>query len=128
MKKLEEIQMEMEESEITPNLLEKEQRAQFCSFRAFRREEEYWRLKSMSTWLLAGDRNTSFFHKQCRARISQNQILKIANHCGEYFTGISQIKQVVEAHFQNLFCEYGSSDSDIKSNFLSNIPCLVSEE
>ena len=76
-RKLEEIQMEMEESENTSDLLEKEKRAQFCSFRAFRREEEYWRLKSRSTWLLAGDRNTSFFHKQCRARISQNHILEI---------------------------------------------------
>ena len=39
LEKLEEIQLEMEESEITPALLEKEQRAQFNSFRAFRREE-----------------------------------------------------------------------------------------
>ena len=62
-KKLEEIQMEMEEFEITHERLEKEQRAQLCSFRAFRREEEYWRLKSRSTWLLAGDMNTYFFHK-----------------------------------------------------------------
>ena len=40
-KKLEEIQMEMEESEITPELLEKEQRAQLCFFRPFMRQEEY---------------------------------------------------------------------------------------
>ena len=55
LEKLEEIQLEMEELEITPAMLEKEQRAQFNSFRAFRREEEYWRLKSRSTWMKAGD-------------------------------------------------------------------------
>ena len=41
MENLENIQMEMEDSEITPALLEKEQQAQFNSFRAFKREEEY---------------------------------------------------------------------------------------
>ena len=37
---LEKIQLEMEEKEITPALLEKEQKAQLISFQAFRREEE----------------------------------------------------------------------------------------
>ena len=122
LEKLEEIQMEMEESEITPALLEKEQREQFNSFRAFRQEEEYWRLKSRNTWLKDGDDNTSFFHKQCRTRLSQNRISKISSLSGETFKGISQIKQVVEVHFQSLFREDGSSDSDLTSEFLSNIP------
>ena len=74
--------MEMEDSEITPALLEKEQQAQFNSCSAFRQEEEYWRLKSRSTWLKEGDRNTSFCHKQYRARISQNHISKITSLSG----------------------------------------------
>ena len=74
---LEKIQLEMEEKEITPSLLEKEQKSQLISFQAFKREEEYWRLKSQTTWLKAGDRNTSFFHKQCRVRISQNHFSEI---------------------------------------------------
>ena len=37
-KNMEEIQMEMEEFENTSDLLEKEKRAQFNSFRAFRKE------------------------------------------------------------------------------------------
>ena len=61
LEKLEEIQLEMEELEITSSMLEKEKQAQFNSFLAFKQEEEYWRLKSRSTWLKAGDRNTSFF-------------------------------------------------------------------
>ena len=41
--------------------------------------------------------------------------------------GNSQIKQLTEFHFQNLFKEDGLSDPDITSNFLANIPSLVSE-
>ena len=36
LEKLEKIQLEMEETEITPTLLEKEQKTQFNSFQAFR--------------------------------------------------------------------------------------------
>ena len=39
--------------------------------------------------------------------------------------GFSQIKQLAEAHFQKLYRE---SNSDYNSNFLSNIPNLVSKE
>ena len=74
--------MEMEESEITSAMLEKEQKSQFNSFRAFRQNEEYWRLKSHSTWLKTGDWITSFFHKQYRARLSQNHISKISSLFG----------------------------------------------
>ena len=47
---------------------------------------------------------------------------------GESFKVISQIKQVVEAHFQNLFSEDGSSNSNLTIDFFTNIPCMVSEE
>ena len=118
----------MEETEISLDLVEKEKKAQFNSFQAFWREEEYWRLKSRSAWLKDGDRNTSFFHKQCRARISKNNISEISSESGEVVQVFSQIKQLVEAHFQNLYREDGSSDSYLTSDFLSNIPCMVSEE
>ena len=109
-------------------MLEKEQKYQFNSFQAFRREEEYWRLKSRSNWLKVGDQNTSFFHKQCRVRLSQNDISKISFLSGEGVKGISQIKQLAEVHFHNLYREDGSSNSKFTSDFLSNIPSLVSEE
>ena len=63
LQKLEKIQLEMEETELTPDLLEKEQKAQLNYFQALKREEEYWRLKFRSTWLKAGDQNTSYFHR-----------------------------------------------------------------
>jgi len=35
---------------------------------------------------------------------------------------------VAKVHFQNLYREDGSFDSDLTSEFLSNIPYMVSEE
>ena len=35
---------------------------------------------------------------------------------------------MAEVHFQNLFREDGSSNSELTSDFLDNIPCMVSEE
>ena len=39
----------------------------------------------------------------------------------------TQSREMDEEHFQNLFRDDGSSDSDLASDFLSNIPSLVSE-
>ena len=116
----------MEEFEITPAILDKEQKYQFNSFRGLRKEEEFQRLKSRSLWLKSGDKNTSFFHKQYRARLSHNHISEISSSSGESFKGISQIKQAAEVHFQSLYREDGAIDSDLTSDFLSNVPNLVS--
>ena len=61
--KLTDLQMEMENKDITNQDLSKEQAAQFNSYRAFRQEEEYWRIKSCSLWLIDGYRNNTFFHQ-----------------------------------------------------------------
>ena len=42
--------------------------------------------------------------------------------------GFSQIKQLAEARFQKLYREEGSSNSDYNSDFLFNIPSLVSKK
>ena len=44
--RLDEIQMLMEDAEISPSILIEEQEAQLNASKAFRKEEEYWRLKS----------------------------------------------------------------------------------
>ena len=100
---LDEIQMLMEDAEISPSILVEEQEAQLNASKAFRKEEEYWRLKSWNLWLIVSDKNTSFFHKQHRARLSHNHILEINYVSGESFKGITHLKQETEAHFKNLF-------------------------
>jgi len=67
---LAEFQFELEKKEISPMELDKEKSAQRKTYSSFRSEEEYQRLKSRSLWLKAGDRNTTYFHRQYRARLS----------------------------------------------------------
>jgi hypothetical protein len=100
---LEALQVEMETRDITPTLLDKEVKTQCSSFRSFRMEEEYWRIKSRSLWLKAGDRNTSFFHRQYRARLSRNHISEITTAEGQICKGFSQIKEAAERHYKHLY-------------------------
>jgi hypothetical protein len=102
---LETLQTEMESKEITADLLEQEIKAQSSTYRSFRKEEEYWRIKSRSLWLKAGDRNTSFFHRQYRARLSRNHISEIKTTEGQVSKGFTQVKAAADSHFRNLFSE-----------------------
>lgn len=125
---LEEIQFELEEKDIYPMDLDKEKSAQRKTYCSFRSEEEYWRLKSRSLWLKAGDRNTTYFHRQYRARLSRNHIAEITTSNGQVCKGFSQIKDAAVKHFQTLLtAERDGSEEDI-SEFLANIPKLVSIE
>ena len=82
----------MEEIEITKSQRALEQFAQIKTSQSFRQEEEYLRLKSRSLWLQAGDKNIAFFHRQCRARLSQNHILEISISEGDIIKGQDLLK------------------------------------
>ena len=94
--------MNLEDKDIIVSDLMKEQQLQSIVFQTLRQEEEYWRLKSRSLWLHAGDQNTSFFHKKTKARLSNNHIYEITNSRGDRIKGFEKIKEDVEAHLQDL--------------------------
>jgi ribonuclease HI/exonuclease III len=125
---LETLQTEMESKEITAELLEQEIKAQSSTYRSLRKEEEYWRIKSRSLWLKAGDRNTSFFHRQYRARLSRNHISEIKTTEGQVSKGFTQIKAAADSHFRNLFSEGTQATEGEIAEFLANIPHLVRPE
>eukprot|EP00253_Pinus_taeda_P005179 PITA_05179 len=122
------MQMEMENKDITVELLDEEVKTQRSTYQAFRTEEEYWRLKSRSLWLKAGDRNTSYFHKQYRARLSRNHIVEIKTMEGQVCKGFDQVKAAAEAHFRNLYNIGIQAEEGETNDFLSNIPQLVNDE
>jgi len=125
---LQTLQSDMEIKEITTEVLETETQAQRLVHQSFRKEEEYWRIKSRSLWLKEGDRNTAFFHRQYRARLSRNYIAEIKTADGQVCKGYNQVKAVAEAHFQNLYSPDAQSNDEETSAFLSNIPKLISFE
>jgi len=125
---LETLQIGMEGLHITPEILNKEAAFQRNIHQSFRREEEHWRLKSRSLWLKAGDRNTSFFHRQYKARLSRNHITEIKNDEGQICNKFDQIKIAAENYFKDLYgTRHEGSKEDIE-DLLSHIPHLITHE
>ena len=91
-------------------------------------EEEYWRIKSRSLWLKVVDWNTSFFHRQYRARLSRNDISEITTTKGQIYKGFTQIKAAREIHFRNLYSAGTQGNEEETYDLLSNIPLLFSPE
>ena len=89
---LESHQLIMEDAEVSQELLQKEENLQKDFHRACRVEEEYWRQKSRSMWLQAGDKNTSYFHKQAEARKHFKTVNEIhfQGNLVKYFEGIKK--------------------------------------
>ena len=89
----------MEESDITKSVLLSKKIAQATSYQTFRYEKEELRLKSRSLWLQAGDKNSAYFHRQCRLRISRNHISELVSSEGIAIKGQMELKQAVHSHF-----------------------------
>lgn len=109
----------MESREITPSLLDKEVKIQCSAFRSFRTEEEHWRLKSQSLWLKVGDRNTTFFHHQYRARLSRNHIPEITTTKGQICKGSSEIKETTVSHYKSLYTAGNQGSEEDIADLLS---------
>ena len=88
----------MENVEVSKTQLVIEQVAQDKSSLSFLEEEEH-QLKSLSLWLLAGDKNSAFFHRYCRSRLSRNHISKICTSGGEGIKFQMHLQQAVNLHF-----------------------------
>ena len=125
---LENLQMEFEKKDVTRTDLEEEQAAQAKTFLSFRQEEEFLRLKSRCLWLKESDQNTSYFHKQCRIRLSKNHIAEITTSDGTLLKGQDQIKLEVESHYQLLFKDNKEGNEDASTDFISHIPSLVNKD
>eukprot|EP00253_Pinus_taeda_P026917 PITA_26917 len=122
------LQNDMESKNINEELLDLETKAQRAAYQSFRQEEEYWRLKSRSLWLKVGDRNTSFFHRQYRAKLSRNFITEIKTSTGQICKGFQQVKEAAESYFQNLYNLDTQGEEADDADFLSLIPSSISPE
>lgn len=68
-----------------------------------RQEEEFWATKSRVNWLIAGDRNTKFFHITTLAKRRVNKILGLRDTVGNWYMEQDNILRIIRNHFMNLF-------------------------
>jgi len=102
--------------------LDKESQLQHKFHKACLAEEEFWRLKSRSLWLKAGDRNSSFFHKQAQARKCRNYISEIKrDNCT--LQDFASIKKAASDHFEKMYSE--DMEAGQNDNLLDVVPNLV---
>ena len=114
--------MQLEDAEITKEALDKEAHLQQKFHKACLAEEEYWRQKSRSLWLKAGDRNSSFFHKQAQARKCSNSISDIKEE-NTIHNDNTSIKRATFLHFKNLYSE--EVEMGQNSKLLEVVPLLI---
>ena len=126
-KALERHQLALEDSLVTSDLINREAKLQRMYHKACKEEEIYWRVKSRTLWLQAGDKNTSFFHKQAQARKNYNSISEIQMQ-DQVIKDFSGIKEAAHSCFKNL---YSAPDLDpVNPNIypLLEIPSMINDD
>lgn len=66
-------------------------------------EENFWALRARSNWLVAGDRNTTFFHTSTLIRRKRNKIAFLKSECGREIWDPQEIENLITDFFQKLF-------------------------
>jgi hypothetical protein len=78
--------------------------------------------------LKAGDKNTSFFHRQSKARLWSNQIFEIKNLEGKNIKEFDQIKEQTFNHFLKLYTSNRRSEEALVDSLLSHIQSKILNE
>ena len=65
----------------------------------------FWRKRSQSIWLPAGDKNTKHFHNQASQRRHKNHIHGVFDEEGRWCNTKDGIARVAESYFKDLFVE-----------------------
>lgn len=123
---MDQLQVNLENKEDIKELQSKEKYLRWEIYQTNRKEEESWRIKSWSLWIQVGDRNTTFFHNQTKARRINNPIDVIKGEGNVDIEGQDEIKEEAHQHFKILLTKEVE-----KNNFediLRTSPKLVFEE
>ncbi|KAL5743553.1 hypothetical protein ACOSQ2_026669 [Xanthoceras sorbifolium] len=86
------------------------------------KEELYWKQRSRVDWLLAGDKNSKFFHRRATARKKKNMISSLVDGRGIRRESEQGMSNVVLDYFSDLFksIQPSSSDFSAASSFLEH--------
>jgi hypothetical protein len=67
------------------------------------KEEIRWRQRSRVSWLRAGDRNTSYFHRRATWRQKKNRIEKLQTEHGKVIADTEQMETMATEYFSKLY-------------------------
>ena len=81
--------------------LERDLRAEYHEIAKF--EEEFWAMKSRITWLVEGDRNTSFYHTSALVCRRRNHIPCMKDSVGNWIQGEREIAIYIRKGYSDLF-------------------------
>lgn len=70
---------------------------------AIRREEMYWKIKSINQWLQEGDKNTKFIHAKTVQRRHGNKIRGLEDEHGVWCEEKGEIEGIALRYFERLF-------------------------
>ena len=73
------------------------------------KEEIMWAQKARSSWIIQGDRNTSYFQTLVKHRRVRNRILQVRTPEGQLLEELGDIENHFVEFFKNHFCETGIS-------------------
>lgn len=88
-------------------------------------EELHWRQRSRNNWLVAGDRNTIYFHNLASSRRKKNTIKSIRDDNGSWFHDLDGMAKVVERYYEELFTSSTPSLIDINQVTDAVEPCVT---
>ena len=77
----------MEREEITYESISQEKSLNLEILKASKHEEEIWRIKSCQLWLKGEDKNTNYFHKKTKNRMSFNFIKELKDNNNQKIIG-----------------------------------------
>lgn len=104
-------------------------RCQASYFHALADEELFWKQKTKTKWLAAGDQNTKFFHATVQARRSRMTITRIKDASGTWLNDLEDIKSHGLEFFQHLLSAPPTPpDVAAIETLLQHIPEIVSAQ
>ena len=71
-------------------------------------EEQFFKNKAHTDWLLSRDKSTKFFHRKMKMHQRRNSILSFQNSSGHKVEDYEEVKRIAVNFFQDLFSEQGT--------------------